>query len=147
MQIPACNQLVMQVRTDGSAHCYYSVGTGLSTRQPAMPTRTVQKASTNSITRDDDGSHPPWPTSWTCLRIISELSKSTTTSPCLTLRIRWVLYEIRGYRTGEIVDWGSFQNFKDASCFQWRNIFLWCLIIYLKFVLLFLAYFLLDLSH
>jgi hypothetical protein len=107
-----CNQLVMQARTDGSARCYYNVGTGLSTRQLVMRTRTVQKASTNSITKEDDGFPPPWPTSWTCSRTISELSKSTTISPCLTSRIRWVLYEIRSYRCGEIVDWGSSQNFE-----------------------------------
>jgi hypothetical protein len=98
-----CNWLVLQVRTDGSVLCYCSVGTGLSTRQPATRTRTVQKASTNSITRDEDGFLPPWPTSWTCSRIINGLSKSTITFPCRTSRIRWVLHEIRGYRCGENV--------------------------------------------
>jgi len=37
---------MVQVKTDGSAHCCYSVATGSSTQQPAIPTRRVQRSYT-----------------------------------------------------------------------------------------------------
>lgn len=78
----------MQVKTDGSALCCYNVAIGLNIQQPAMPTRTVQRVSTSSTTREDDGFPPLWPTSWTCLQTTKELSKLTTTSPCPILLTR-----------------------------------------------------------
>jgi hypothetical protein len=82
---------MLQVRTDGSAHCCYSVGTGLSTRQPAMPTPTVPKVSTSFTTRDDDGFPPPWPTSWTCSWTTNGPSKSMTTFHFFILCTRYVV--------------------------------------------------------